>query len=117
MEEVILFLNKLELQEYLKDFTGDQSGRRVKKLGDFEFYLEKEEHLEALGLSDVEIKRFIRMCGDTILVGIFCLCVFVYLCKQIGNRPKIHSRSSCRDRRDSSSYPLQSDISYTHTVQ
>ena len=73
MEEVIQFLNKLELQGYLKDFTGDQSVRQVKKLGDFEFYLEKEEHLEALGLSDVEVKRFTRMCKDTILVGILSL--------------------------------------------
>ena len=78
MEEIIQFLNKLELQEYLKDFTEEQSARQVKKLEDFKFYLEKEEHLEALGLSDVEVKRFIRMCKYTIQVGLFYLCVFVY---------------------------------------
>ncbi|KAI6654327.1 hypothetical protein LOD99_725 [Oopsacas minuta] len=65
-EEIAQFLNKLDLEDYLKDFTSDQCLHPVKNIQDFKVYLGKEEALEALGLTDVEVKRFIRMCKGTI---------------------------------------------------
>ena len=68
-EEIKQFLSKLNLEEYYDEFTGDQSLHAIKKVQDFEFYLKNETALEAAGLTDEEIGRFIRMCQETIQVS------------------------------------------------
>ena len=68
-EEIEKFLNKLDLEDYLNDFTGEQCLYSVKKLEDFALYLQNEKGLEDIGLTDVEIKRFVRMCNQTIQVS------------------------------------------------
>ena len=69
-QEIEQFLNKLDLEDYFNGFTGDQCLHSIKKLEDFEIYLQNERGLEALGLTDMEIKRFMRMCTETIQVSL-----------------------------------------------
>ena len=73
MEEIDLFLDKVRLSDYKDKFI-----ETVTDVREFQGLLSDQESLkQQIGLSNLEVKRFVRLCESTLNVSIFhtfCLC-------------------------------------------